>query len=288
MQVIKGGYENMKGVRWSHLKNARRSMAHVKSAIHKENRSTDAMLKGSVADCALIEPEKLNERYFVMPEFSWNSKANKAAAVASFCDLYENVGDPENMLSMKKDEIVAWLSERVGKQAIEKSLFDDCKGMAKSVLAHPSASKLLEKSDRKQFAVAWEDGETGVTCKGLVDLYSSEGLLIDAKTTENAKYHVFQGQMARYDYIGQLAYYRRGLIANGHKVDSCAFLVVESVAPYAVACYQLSEAALSHADARIDDYLKRFAFCKQTDEWPGYADTFDVIDAPEWYYKELV
>lgn len=283
-------YNGIDAVNWSALKYMKRTPAHFKQALERSKKTTPAMLKGLVTDCALTEPEELAKRYFVLPEFKWNSKTNKEAACDEFAKLFSllNIGGigGDFLMTLSKSEVITAIENTINMKAIEHDHFVECRGMSQAVMEEPILKNILANSEKKQMVLEWEDEITKVKCKGIPDLYSSQlKTLTDIKTTENAAWHAFQRTATNFDYFGQLAFYQRGLRAHGYVVEDCVLAAVESIRYHGVKIYPIAKTALEFADQKIDEYLKKYKWCRDNDQWPGYDQDMSTLEPLEWYYK---
>ena len=64
---------------FTRLKNLAHSPLKLKAYIEKKYETSDAMIEGSLFDCLLFEPEKLEERFFVVEKPDRRTNAGKAA-----------------------------------------------------------------------------------------------------------------------------------------------------------------------------------------------------------------
>ncbi len=107
--------------------------------------------------------------------------------------------------------------------------------------------------EQTELAMTWE--RDGYGCKGSIDAVTSDGILIDLKTTDDASPMAFANASWRYGYHAQLAWYRQGLIANGHAITKCLLIAMEKTAPHSIGVYQLSAYHLQKGDELISNLL---------------------------------
>src|SRR5690606_10080876 len=128
---------------------------------------------------------------------------------------------------------------------------DQVDGIIRSVYSHDSASAFLQ-SGIAEGCVFWTDEKTGVKCRARLDYYrQDEATLSDVKSTNDASFRAFQRDVANYGYYRQLAFYARGLQANGFPVDRHIIVAVEKADPYGVMVYELDPTAIMKAEAEI-------------------------------------
>jgi hypothetical protein len=118
--------------------------------------------------------------------------------------------------------------------------------MVEAIRRHPLASKMI-RDGVSELTLKWTDPETGLTCKSRLDYYvESLGMIVDAKSTLDARWDPFRRDMIKYGYEVQDALYRGAARSSSRfKVQHFVFFAVEKVAPYAVATYTLDEAGIA-------------------------------------------
>ena len=83
-------------------------------------------------------------------------------------------------------------------------------------------------------------------------------------------------------YHAQLAWYMDGVEAAGLPAPHDGYIVaVESKAPYAVVCYQLTPRAFDMGRRSYRLWLEQLAVCEQSNFWPGYVQSVTPLDVPE-------
>ena len=288
-QMPEAEYRELQAANWSTLKHFRRSPAHVKFEMDSESKPSFEQNLGTIQHMAICEPAKFVNQYFVLPEFQWNSKQAKenAVSVLTKAEVIPASRDPEELLSLRKSELLEVLCEG-GRKPIEQDVYQTCREMSRAIWANKFAKKLLEGCTLTEASMLWNDSATGVYCKGRVDLYHERlGYLIDLKTTDNASFYAFRASVERFGYAPQLAHYKNGLEALGKKVKQVILLAVENRPPYGVAIYALSEGAINTSKVLLEEYLRRWQYCLQTDSWPSYQQEPQDMDLSERGYNQL-
>jgi hypothetical protein len=141
----------------SHLKAVMQSPYHYWSRFLDPQRPTveptSAMRLGSLAHCAVLEPDELSKRYAIAPDR--RSNAGKAAAAEMSANGIEAVSEPEMALALN---------------------------MADAVRQHPYAAALLADGKAEQ-SFWWDDKATGQRCKCRPDWYQGT-TIVDLKTCQ--------------------------------------------------------------------------------------------------------
>lgn len=141
---------------------------------------------------------------------------------------------------------------------------------------------------RFEVPLKWE--EHGIPCStDGIDILQAEGDLGDLKSTRSTNPEAFKRQCFNMLYAQQLAFYRRGAIANGIKVRDLFILGVENRAPYEVVELVLTEDLIAHADRSLtlwfEDLRRNMLACPEPTsiyDWPGYAEASVTWDVPPW------
>lgn len=247
-------YQELPGISMSKLRGMGVSPAHFKyEGDHKD--SPEKKL-GRLVDCLITTPGLFPTSYYTCEVAKKGSaKYNEQLLMAEGKELI----DPEDL------EIATSIKD--------------------SFFAHSLCQGLMRNA-RTQLSVTWETSD-GVACKGRPDLLSSDlGILVDIKTTKDARPESFQRSAEDYCYFHQLEFYRRGLIANGEKVGPCIIVALETKPPYkGVQVYELAECDLEAAGTEIDGWLKKYKYCIDTNEYPCYPELIHKLYRPAWKKK---
>ncbi len=235
------------------------SPAHAFARMNGATKDTPALRIGRLVHTAVLEPDTWSSGYVRGPDGDYRTKKVKEALVAL-------EGEHPDAEILKPDD------------------FDLCMSIRDAVAAHPKGRRLIE--GRAEVSMVWDDPDTGVRCKGRADLLSDRApAVVDLKTAADASPAAFSRAIANLGYHIQGAHYLEGSCELGHHAEHFVFVVVEKAEPFAVACYELSAAALGlGADIRRD-LLCRWRDCMETGDWPGYSAGVPQIDLPAWAYK---
>jgi exodeoxyribonuclease VIII len=144
------------------------------------------------------------------------------------------------------------------------------------------------RADIVEQPITWIDEEHGIACKGIPDVVG-DGTLVDVKTAQSVIPGIFCAAAAKFGYHAQLAFYRDGLVANGHRITDVAIVAAESQPPYDVAVFRLGEHTLACGRDLYRELLGEYAECVATNEWPGVARN-QLLDLklPAWAGGESV
>lgn len=267
-------YRDSEAVNFSTLKHMLKSPAHFKAAWDARGDAeepTTAMLIGSYVHMAILEPERFAQGPYVvrpagMKFTTTEGKAWKAQQTVPVLDYSQD-------------------------QAI--------KGMRDQVLNRPALRAMLS-DGHAEGAHVWED--KGFALKGRTDYVTSNGILIDVKTTNEIDPARFQSKVNQFHYDMQLAMYTAALASEGVQVEKVYILAIESVAPYDVILFDVDQEVLAFGDRKYLKALARLAECRDTGIYPGIAgdagvmpltlsrwaaSTMDTDDAVDLFIKNL-
>ena len=220
---------------------------------------TDALRFGTLFHTALFEPATLAERYVVKPGGKEGDGRTKEGA--------------------------AWKAANADRIIIDAAELATVQRMAANVLALPEVGSLMANGIAEASAF-WIDELTGELCKCRPDFVAEAGdgvILVDGKSTQDARPEPFARSIWNLDYHLQAAWYSDGYEqATGKKVHGFVFAAAEKAWPCAAAAYMLGDDVLDKARAENRRLLNLYAECKRTGVWPGYAPQISLINLPRW------
>jgi len=219
---------------------------------------TKAMLLGTLAHLAILEPNKLDGAFAVRP-----TEGKEADG--------------------RTKEGKEWAAAHADKPILTQDEAHTLYGMRDAVAAHEAASALLKGADYEVSLWA-EHPTTGLPIKGRVDALGA-GIIADVKTCEDASPSGFAASAARLFYDLSAAHYMGLADLCGRPADTFWWIAVEKAAPYAVAVYQPSEEIMARGMRLAEQALARIAACCEAQEWPAYPASA-VLQFPAWALKE--
>ena len=209
---------------------------------------TSAMRFGTLAHCAVLEPDELHARFAVCPPR--NTKAGKERAAELEAAGIEVVSSLDWALAGK---------------------------LAQAVRRHPVANELLSNGKAEQ-SFWWTDLDTELRCKCRPDWMCRE-TVIDLKTTTDASPAGFARSVAKFRYHVQQAHYMAGTFATRF-----VFIAVEKSYPYNIGVYELDDDALAEGQRLADRDLRRIKRCRESETWPGFSPEITSLSLPAWAY----
>ena len=217
---------------------------------------SDAMLAGTLAHTAILEPEALRQRYVEKPAgMRFSTKEGMAWR------------DQQTAAIIGRDDLQVAEAERA------------------AVLRITALSTLLNAGDAEA-SVFWKDKTTGLRCRARPDWLHWHGpkrvTVLDIKTISDLTPDAVQRAIGAYGYHRQAAHYTAGLQALGIEVEEFVFGFVSASYPFIAAAYVLDDETAQQGRDEVADLLGYFALCKQRDEWPAFGDGYQLSGLPTW------
>ena len=241
--------------------------------------TTTPQLEGTLAHCAILEPDEFLKRYIVTP-----ADAPRKPTAAQWAAKNPS---PDSVAAM------AWwreFNERTGgKVTISAEQYTTAMRQGNSVRRNPQVRELLARG-HAEVSAFWTDPASGVRCRCRPDFVHDAGpgraVLVDVKTFGNASPQEFRRQIARMGYHGQAAFYSDGYAhAAGVEVLAFVFVAIEADWPHAASAVMLDEPSMAHARETNAALLQRFAQCQQSQTWPSYSEAIELVSLPAWAFN---
>lgn len=233
-------------------------------------------MEGSLAHCAILEPDEFGARYVVIPK----------DAPRRPTDIQRNAKNP----SPETVKAVAWWDEFnasvAGKTIISADQYETAWRQSEAVRRLPDVAEALGSGWAEESAY-WIDQETGELCRCRPDWVhpcgSAGRILLDVKTYSDASPQEFRRQVARKRYHVQDAWYSDGYaIASGLPVLAFIFVAVETDWPYLASATMLDDIARDQGRREYRRNLDAYSICKGRNDWPGYSPAIETISLPGW------
>ena len=116
------------------------------------------------------------------------------------------------------------------------------------------------------------------------------GLIIDLKTTTDARHHAFSKKCSDFGYDLSAAMYREGFQQYYGTDDKPAFilLVAENSMPFNVKQYVASDLFIAAGENRYRKSKELLAESLLINEWDGYSDELEQIHLPSYMLKQAL
>lgn len=242
-------YDELDGLRWTHLARMRRSPKHYRE--YTPPRTTamtlgtalHAMVSGEHQVCAYPGPVRRGKEW----------------------DRFQQ--------------------EHAGDIILTKRELDLVERMGGALLKHSEASSILARVTGREHVLQWQ--RDGRLCKCKLDAYGPR-LLVEIKSTRDVSGRAFGRQIAQLGYLHQAAFYHSGWMAEWDEHPEHVILAVENCSPFDVRVDDVPRELVMVADREIDRLLTRLRECEERDEWPGLAPGRGKLGeiVPEWWISD--
>lgn len=228
--------------------------------------TTDALLFGQYYHALVLEPDKAETDFMIMPDFNLRTNAGRADKAALLADC----------------------SER-GITLIDRESAETARLMADKCHSDTEVMKLLDGAHEQPFF--WTDELTGEECKCRLDVLTEvegECTIVDLKSTANAATHQLVRDIYRYGYFMQSGMYGEGVRVNLKldKLPRFILIAQEKKPPFAINRIELPEDVIQLGYDRFREYLGIYHECKETGIWYGLNGVYNELN--EAYLLEYV
>lgn len=273
----------------SQLKDMLRSSAHFHShnIIKEHERETKKHLDfGTLAHTLFLEPEQFHKEFAVIP----------ADAPKPPTDVMRNAKKPsedsiirvqwwDNFAAEHGDKITITAEQLAGAKRIVANLqklssYADMQnnyGMAEASIFFTDPIYGLELRIRPDWHIA--------PCKAFPN-----GLILDLKTTTDARHHAFSKKCSDFGYDLSAVMYREGFQQYYQTEDKPPFilLVAESSIPHNVKQYKAADLFLSVGETRYNKSKELLAESLLINEWDGYSLEMEDLFLPSYMTKQAL
>lgn len=260
------GYHARPEVSSSQLKTILRSPAHFHAAYLSgapKKEPSASMVLGSLTHTLFLEPEKYASEYIVAP--SWDARTKEGKAIRD-----------------------AFMAEADGKTVIAQGQLQAAQSMVSALCDHAIREAMT--GGHAEASIFYGDDATDLNCRIRPDYHIAPnddwqtGLIIDVKTTDDARPDAFARTCITYGYDLSAAMYCAGFMRHYGTTEPPLFLllVVERDTPNAVACYECSPEMLAKGGEKYRRALALLAECHEKNEWPGYDSGIQLLNLPKW------
>lgn len=116
--------------------------------------------------------------------------------------------------------------------------------------------------------------------------YLKDDVIVDLKTTHDARVEAFSRSVFTFGYDVQAALYVDAAKAIDGKQRRFIWIVVEKEAPYGVCIYECSQEILARGRKLYNQAIDTYAQCAAFDVWPTYSTAVQTFNIPR--YMEIL
>lgn len=248
---------------------------HFHKYVDDNNSKSDALIMGSYLHCLWLEPEHIEERYFVVPWSNNNTKSGKLqneVNAQKFIDAAINNPDLTPICS----------------RLVEKS-----QGIYNQLKDHPIIKTFTSLKDKIVETPIYraQSPIDGVFIKCIPDLVSPEyGLVVDFKHMEDITPEKFQRDIKTYNYHVQ-AVLNMMCVSAEHNIPideiTFEFVCISKKEPHECVRYVLDQRWIDTAYEDIMWALQEYKECLDNDQFPSYPSDAVTIECPAWVKSKI-
>lgn len=260
-------YDAIDAMNVSTLLHGLKSMAHLKYRLdHIVTETSEDLDIGTATHLAVFEPAEFEKRVILAPDCGRRSNADKQR----WAEFEAMLKPSEVALSVaNKQKVVA---------------------MRDALHRNEHVHEILQAKGSGEMTAVWQDAETGILCKGLVDRFCEwQGwpLVPDLKTCPDARKEEFSRSVARHSYHVRAAWYLDGLNSIAPADRRFCWIAVEKEPPHVCALFEPDGATVAEGRKVYRRLLDAYAHCKAKDEWPGYTGIggLEPLRLPKWAFE---
>ncbi len=258
----------------SQLKDMLRSGAHFYvNNISKENQkeATTAMNFGTLVHTLFLEPDQFNSEFVVAPKFDKRTKAGK-------------------------EDALAWEQVNQGKLLVNAEDIDSANRMAENLRTLSIYEQMQKHPGMAEASFFFTDPIYGLQLRVRPDWHIApcdawpNGLIIDLKTTDDARPVAFSRTCGNFAYDLSASMYREGYqqVYETEDKPPFIFLVAERNTPFNVKQYNASDLFLAVGDNRYNKAKEMLAESLLINEWDGYSTDLEEIYLPSYLTKQAI
>ncbi len=252
-----------------------RSPAHWKARKAAPDVSTPAKLDGRALHCAILEPDTFLARYAVAP----------ADAPRDLRHL-RDAAKPSDSTRASIQWWDAFDAANAGRIMLKQDDYDLKMRVADNVRSHPALRGYFDAPGGvAEASVFATDPETGLAVKCRPDYSVTIGphrVVLDPKSTDDARASVFCKSAYNYGYFQQAAFYTDVHAWNETPIDLFLLIAFEKEEPFGLKVYEVSDDDMEFGRQQYRKGLSIAAECVKNDDWPGYDSSIEVLTRPSW------
>lgn len=258
----------------SGLKDMTRSPAHFQHRKKNPKPESPQMKAGKCLHTAILEPEKFLDRYAILPPSAPLPPTEKMRANPKPTpEIYERIDFWDN-----------WELLNANKEIIKGENAGEYLEIGNLIRNHPELALFFESGKAEQVILA-NDPQTGVLCKCKPDhmtRVSGSNIVIELKSTDDCRPDAFTRTAYNFGYFQASAFYQDVMSWSIGAPDLYLIVAFEREAPYGIKIYEVAEDDVERGRRQYRSALDLYAYCLETNEWPLYNTTIELLEMPYW------
>lgn len=257
-------YRGYKALSASDIRLLAKSFYHYQHRLEwpEDYHSTVALRQGTIIHACVLEPERFDSEFVVLPEINKRTKAGKA-------------------------EWEEWEKENVDKFPLTEEEHRKAMVIRHHVMQNPKASELFT-GGQAEVPILWHSKKYDREFKARADYIKVIGdtmLILDLKTTQEASFEAFQRSVIKWSYSVQAAHYRDGFSTlHPDKDVHFIWVAVEKSAPYGVSIFSANEEVYEHGKKLIEKGINNYdeGMKDPGGVWLPYPADIQQMRIPRW------
>lgn len=248
---------------------------------------TESMVKGSLCDVLLTNPNNFNNEFVVVENFP-TSDNQKAFALDMINGMDMEEAFKVNYKRGNADDVYSSLSDYIeaiksGKNVTNTQMLGEAKEIVSNLKRSEIVMQLLDSCDKFQQKLEWN--VEGWNFIGFSDA-ETDGLMIDLKFSKDSNPDKFERDIQYNDYFMQLGMYADSKIINGEPFPECYNIVYDSSMNFSV--IKLDNSYIHYGIRKYRYLLKKLEQCLIEDRFDESYNFFDhnkevrIAYKPKW------
>lgn len=244
----------------------RKSPQHYLEYLQTPYVPTPAVILGKAVDVAILEPEKFEDQFFLLPDINLRTNAGK-------------------------EEKAQLIELNQGKTLITVDQYDTAMFCAKSAWQNKTARYYLDRLVKTQLKLSWKDPASEFKNVGYVDGASDPNdqdfFYLELKSAADASTNKFIRDAQNFDYIMQPGGYTLGAKYSRFEFPDIVYLVVETKSPYPVNVLRCDSKYIEKAQNEYLNTLLAIKYCINNDLWHQSYDflcePYNTMETPGYF-----
>lgn len=242
---------------------------------------TNAMRVGTGVHVLLLEPERFENEFVVLPDFHLDEQNLRKP---------KRKDEPESdrrtdskVTEYYKSKIRAFAEENQGKSFLTRDQYDNCLHAIEAIRERPAMRELIDGSAKE---VTVEGEILGVPFKGRMDLLNPS-VITDVKNTANVDKRAFGRVFTNLHYAFKLSIYR-DLMRQNRGDNDVMIITQETQGDFDNALVPVPSIILDNAFEQVQRVVKQYKQCLESGVWPGVDQGKDEYELyiPQWAMED--
>lgn len=241
---------------------------------HKDSSARQKL--GSLTHTAVLEPDLMDDAYFVLPEPDGNvfTKADGTPSKT-----------PRNTVAYK-ETVRELIAANPGKEAAEYEQIVAANNVKLGINRCEDAKFLIDAPGQVELTILATDPITGLRLKARFDKWLEVGWDLNLKGCRSAKFYNFQRDVSNMHFIGA-GFYKMVAEWAGLTVKRSIILALELDPPHVAKPWEMYPDVMDGGERVTRWGLDRIAKAIEANHWPAYGDQIEGMALTEFAYRAI-